>query len=982
MSTSPDLFELVNAQNINMQEFLSDVYNFEWKRNKTVCPFHGDDSKSPNFSYSPKLNTCKCFACNEAGDLINFIVKYKEVSKINACKEILNALNIPFEEDNTTVETKEEMEARQKAFDDRKKQNELNKSNKDKANLDLKKKAISTMTKKAHVFSQDLDLFNHAEPLLNLVSNQSTTFLDWLDLYVGWDKKHETLVVLNRILDDKKTTYNLKHREKFQWDDNKKIHLENRTPGKWISNIDSTTYAFPYEYYLEKSKEDNTIFITEGEKDALNLLSYDINVLTLGGVSNSWDEHKQLLKDKTVYIWFDNDNAGYEASINRYNEIKEVAKEVYIIVFFHIDPSLSKKYDISDYLHDKKFKTKEEILHAISYCSYKLTTTLIEEIEEYTGLDLKKYYFNQAIKKFSDIKKQWLKKDKDNIPINVTSVKGEKDITGLSDFFDKYKIAKKDKRFNFIKEELLDKLVVVKADNGKNIDNVGKDNEDKLTELIDIFDSMVSNYDTLHKDYSQTHISDMVTSFEAMAKRTDNTFAKFNGGLAIWTGSYYHALDEAIDDIKRFILKGWMPLSRVDKKKQSTANVEKILEDVFTGAISLNEIKANQEGMRIVNFTNGTLFINEKGKITFKKVHSKADGVTNILDFDYDEKATCPKWVKFLTRVLPDEKDRATLMEFIGYCFLPSHKYEAFLYLHGKSGANGKSVIMDVVKLFFGKENTSSLDLQDFEGHKLEALENKIINIGSEVDGKGLNKGQLPKLKALTATNDDISIDPKNLKPRTLESHHQPKLIFSGQNTPNPSTMDDGVFRRMLLLTFNSEIKDDEKIRDLSQRFNDEMSGILLLALKYLNNLTTNGKFTKSQTLLNNIEDYKDQTNPIRRYISDCLEKDNEIMVPKDFLYNHYKEYMTEKGNMPLSSAKFFARLKEEMKEIQDLGQLRVDVPNIEKDRPRFIAGVYCNSSDVFSFRVDKDEIQTKSINYDIKSKQIVVKIEKDEEIK
>ena len=974
MTKNVDLFELVKAQNINMKEFLTDVYNFEWKSNKAVCPFHADDSKSPNFSYSPKLNTCKCFACGESGDLINFIVKYKEVSKINACKEILNALNIPFESSDTTAETAEEIKARTEAFEKRKKENEAEKLRKEQELKDLQQKAIVSMTRKANIFSDSLDLFNHTADLKNLVFNHSTTFLDWIDLYVGWDKKHETIVTLNRILDNNKTTFNIKHREKWQWDDEKKVHLDYRTNGKWISNIDSTTYAFPYEYYLEKSKDDSTVFIVEGEKDALNLLAYDINVLTLGGVSNSWDEHKELLKDKTVYIWFDNDNAGYKSAIERYNEIKEVAKEVYIVVFFHISPSFPNKYDISDYIKDKKFKTKEDLLDAIAYSSYKLTTTLVEDIEDYTGLDLKDYYYNQPIKDFVEIQKEWKTRDKNNNLINIITVKGQKDIKGMDKFFDRFKMAKKNKKFEIVKEALLDNFSISKENNGESVAVAEKKHEDEIREMAEVFEGMVSNYNALQKNYSQNHLSDMVLAFEAMTKRTDKTFAKYHGGLAIWTGTHYQVLDEDVDDLNRFILKEWMPMSKVDVKKWTSDVVLKIRNDIAMGSPSLAAIKKSQEELRVINFLNGTLFITSSGKITFKTLHSKSDGATSILNYDYDKNASCPKWEKFLKRILPDEKDRATLMEFMGYCFLPSHEYEAFLYMYGKSGANGKSVIMNVIKSFFGKDNYSSLDLQDFEGHNLEALENKFINIGSEVDGKGLVKGQMGKLKALTASGDDIQINPKFTKSRKLENNHQPKLIFAGNNKPSPSAMDDGVFRRMLLLTFDSEILDDEKIRNLNKRFNDEMSGILSLSLKSLKELIKRGKFTKSDTLLSNIEDYKDQTNPIRRYVSDCLEADSEMMIPKDFLYLHYKDYMSEKGNMPLSSAKFFSRLKDEIKTIEDLGQIRISVPNIEKDRPRFVKGVYCNANDVFSFKVGAEEVKTNTINYDVTSKRISIK--------
>jgi len=199
-------------------------------------------------------------------------------------------------------------------------------------------------------------------------------------------------------------------------------------------------------------------------------------------------------------------------------------------------------------------------------------------------------------------------------------------------------------------------------------------------------------------------------------------------------------------------------------------------------------------------------------------------------------------------------------------------------------------------------------------------------------------------------------------------------MAFSGNTELNPSSLDGGVLRRALQLNFDIEIQDKEKIRGLSLRFKDEMSGILCYALNSLKNLIKNGKFTKSDTLLATIEEYKDQSNPIRRYINDCLESDVESMVPKDFLYAHYKEYVSEKGGMPLSQAKFFTKLKEEFKSLEDLGQLRVNVPDISKERPRFIKNIFVNSYDIFSFSYDKAEIQTKSMNYHFEKKQVFIK--------
>ncbi len=450
---------------IDIEKYVTSYLGYV-KKNKTTfsCPACGS---SDAVKRKGKETYLTCFSCGVNGNIIDLTMQNKSLDFILAIKDICKNENLIHDLDNneTTAETEEELEQRKKAYALKQKAYEKKQVQDEQNDKKAKQKAINYMTIKAPKFQNDLDFFVHNKELDQLIYNKSTTYMNWMDLYVGYDNKHKTICILNRILDDKHTTYNIKHRLKYKWDGNK--HLDTRTDGKWISNIDATTYAFPFEYFKEQSKTDNTVFIVEGEKDALNLLSYDINVLTLGGVSTSWENHKEILKDKTVYIWFDHDNAGYENSIKRYNELKGIAKEIFIVLFYQINTNLPNKYDISNYLFANKFKTKEELFDKIKFSISTLTTSLIEDIEDYTGLDLKDYYFNQPIKKFSNIKKNWLVKDKDNIPVNITTVKGEKDIKGLADFLDRFKIAKKDSRFSGIKEDLLDKLVVTKKDTGK-----------------------------------------------------------------------------------------------------------------------------------------------------------------------------------------------------------------------------------------------------------------------------------------------------------------------------------------------------------------------------------------------------------------------------------------------------------------------------------------------------------------------------------
>ena len=763
------------------------------------------------------------------------------------------------------------------------------------------------------------------------------------------------------------------HKHKYEWDGEK--HLAIRTSGKWISGFNSSLFAFPYAYFVEKSKTDNTIFIVEGEKDALNLLSYGLNVLTLGGAGSSWENHKQLLKEKTVYIWFDNDDAGYKNCIKRYNEIQTVAKDTYVVLFFQIDTALSKKYDISDYIKDNKFLSKDEILHKIAYASSKLTTSIIQEIESYTSLDLSEFYFNQTTTTFPDIKKIWIDQFHKENSAKLTA-KGQKDIKGLDDFLEEFKAIKNKGEFkNDVKLALLDRWEI----QGKNKNLSDEAIKEKSENLVDIMMRLLPNYDKIYKEYRQTHIVDMYEAFETLTKKTGFTLAKFDDKLAVWTGTHYLVIEDRLEDFTGFLLRDWMPLARIDKKKWTPRSINEIIESLHMISPSLNNIHHYQKDKRVVNFINGTLFISNKGKRTFTKHHDKKHGVMNMLEFVYDEEAVCPKWEKFLEFALPNEADRATLMEFIGYCFYPNHEFEAFLFLYGKSGANGKSVIADVVRKFFGEDNVSGLNLQQFTGHELRGLENKLLNIGTELDAKGLNDGQMNVLKALTSTNDTIHINPKFLDGYALVSRLQPKTMFMGNAKPDPKVMDDGVYRRMLMLEFNREIQDDDKIRNLNTRFEDELSGIMTLALKHLDNLVSKGKFTKSTTLLSNIEEYKNQTNPIRAFIKENLEEDESIIIPKKLFYAFYKSWCEEKGLYVSSEPKFFQQIHENIKSSKDKKQLRVPVQHefaelLGTERPSWIQGVFIKSQDFISFMYKSKEILTSNLNRCSKTKQVIIK--------
>ena len=879
------------ARSYDMPLFLEQAYQMEVnKSKKCLCPFH-DDTK-PTMSLKEKGGEWifKCFSCDASGDITKFVQMKENMSPLDAVKKVL----IFHGEDVEVGEKKELTPAELEEIEKRAKETAQRKAAKIADEKKLQKAARVQMTKASEHYAQNLyDAYEHGNEKIvktieakfpNIYNNTEVR-----DLYMGWDYENDALCLINRNINGE--TFNIKSEKRKGFFKDWKFGAtfkEYAFPGKWISWKHATAHAFGFDFMDET---DNRVVICEGEKDAINLLLLGINALTLGGVTTSWEEHKHLLTGKNVFIWFDHDEAGYINAIKKYKEISDVAKSCQVIFFYKIG-TFENKYDISDYITDKKMINKEQVFKSIIFSSFIPTNYVIFELEEYLDLDKE----SNVAKELAGLKEEEVLRDfskcKDLISNAVKDVRGEKD--------------EEVKLMQHLAKQLDSSRV--KDDLQKLINSLFTEDSSFLGSELASLQKVIQFKKSMLTDYRQTHIYDMVKELERATQSAGFSFAKYREGLYFWTGNYFYSMKDW--EIKDFIMKEYLSAAKIDFKKQTVKTRDEIILNLYGWAQSLEAWVEKEK--RVINMTNGALIIRASGKFTFRNHHKKQDCAMNMLEFSYDENADAPKWKAFLNRVLPDAKDQDALMEFIGYCFLPSHMFEKFLLLYGGTGANGKSVVLEVIRDFFSKENVSSLELHRFEGHELDALKNKIINIGSEIESGGDMRKQMAALKNITATKDTLTVNPKNEKPYELYPEEKPKMAFATNKLIKSGADDGGVLRRMLLLHFNQEIKDDEKIRDLTERFRDEKSGILNMALAGLSRLIKNNGFSMSDSRAKFIDEYKSDINPVRAYMKDCLVKDEGIMIAKKFVYAHYKTWCEEKGLKEYAFRTFWSKFKEQ----------------------------------------------------------------------
>lgn len=243
--------------------------------------------------------------------------------------------------------------------------------------------------------------------------------------------------------------------------------------------------------------------------------------------------------------------------------------------------------------------------------------------------------------------------------------------------------------------------------------------------------------------------------------------------------------------------------------------------------------------------------------------------VTERLPYRYDPYAKCPAWDAFLAQVLPEPSVRLVLQEFFGLCYLDRSRMsvEKFLLLIG-TGANGKSVIFEVMKKVLGDDNVSTFDSQQLVNEKMiPYVKGKRLNFApdmrraSDFDSalKALASGQ-------DVTGRKIYGDAEKVK--------CPPLVFAMNEMPRFRDTTDAFFRRLIPIRFDITIPEERQDKHLVRKITDtDLPGIFNWVLEGRARLwRQGGEFSRSEAIETYSRELRSQVDarqsPVRCYLA------------------------------------------------------------------------------------------------------------------
>ena len=399
----------------------------------------------------------------------------------------------------------------------------------------------------------------------------------------------------------------------------------------------------------------------------------------------------------------------------------------------------------------------------------------------------------------------------------------------------------------------------------------------------------------------------------AVVKANNFDLARKNDFIFVFNGEFWKELNR--ETLKDFLFRV-AEKQGIDELEAKSFDFRNKLFQQFQVSAYFEAIEPNNE-KTLINLQNGTFEITARTQ-SLRNFQS-GDFLTYQLPFDYDQNATCPIFEKYLNEVLPEKELQDIIAEFFGFVFTKNLKIEKALLLYG-GGANGKSVLFDVMNALLGKENIANFSLSHLlEEHNRALIAHKLLNYGSEINASK-TKDEFKQL----VSNEPIQARLKYGQSFTMEKYA--KLAFNSNELPKDIEQSHAYFRRLLIVPFRVTVPEQKQDKTLAQKIiKTELSGIFNWILDGLKRLLKNEDFTPSDIVKKEIQTYQLESDSVALFIDEKNYKQSvSSYISLDSLYIEYKDFCSFDGYRSVSKRNFRKRL-----EVQQIRVVRHSSGNV-----------------------------------------------------
>lgn len=324
----------------------------------------------------------------------------------------------------------------------------------------------------------------------------------------------------------------------------------------------------------------------------------------------------------------------------------------------------------------------------------------------------------------------------------------------------------------------------------------------------------------------------------------------------------------------------------------------------------------------LVNVLNGTLDL-QTGKL---RPHDSADFITKLLKTSYDPVANCPVWKNFISTMLGNDNELIVFAQrLVGYS-LSGQANERIIILLVGSGKNGKSTLLDLLRILFGDADAAGFAHKVDAGALTKTKQRDTLfqlavlrgaRIVSLAEKFGTTAIDIELLKELAGNEAIVARHPHG-RPFTFKPEF---TLWVGTNKL-PAVPDDlAIFDRLRIVPCNVRFYDTEqeavagcgdksRVKDvfLPDKLIEELPGILAWAVQGCLDWKKHG-LAAPKAVQQATAAYQRQSNPLPDFlIENCVIEPNAKII-RDDLWEAFQHWAEESGRA-LSKFEFLAGVK------------------------------------------------------------------------
>lgn len=270
----------------------------------------------------------------------------------------------------------------------------------------------------------------------------------------------------------------------------------------------------------------------------------------------------------------------------------------------------------------------------------------------------------------------------------------------------------------------------------------------------------------------------------------------------------------------------------------------------------------------------------------------------------------CPHWLEFLADITGGNLELIDyLQRVVGYCLTGLTTEHALFFLYG-TGANGKSVFLNVISSILGDyAKTAPMDTfmdtrSDRHPTDLAGLRGARFVCAIETEqGRRWNES---KIKAITGGD---SISARFMRQDFFEFKPQFKLLIAGNHKPSISNVDEAMSRRIHLIPFTVFIPPEKRDKHLTAKLINESDGILAWAIQGLVKWKEIDGLKPPEIVTKATQEYLDAEDTVGRWLEDCCEIEGSAFSSTKKLFESWKYWADEFGEYVGSSRKLSDQL-------------------------------------------------------------------------